>query len=84
MLGKGIEVVGDLVGSEGMTSYGADVVAQQERDIAAGGFIQPKYTKTLGETFKEDGISAALGWIGEDTLSQPLAAQPLLALVPHF
>ena len=38
MAGKGIEVVGNLVGSEGLAQTGSDIVAQQEKDIAAGGY----------------------------------------------
>ena len=38
MAGKGIEVVGNLVGSEGLAQTGSNIVAQQEKDIAAGGY----------------------------------------------
>ena len=66
LAGKGIEVVGDLFGSETIKQTGSDIVAQQEADIAAGGY-QPTYTGSLSDTYKEGGISAALGWIGEKT-----------------
>ena len=66
LAGKGIEVVGDLFGSETIKQTGSDIVAQQEQDIAAGGY-QPTYTGSLSDTYKEGGISAALGWIGEKT-----------------
>ena len=64
MAGKGIEVVGDLVGSETVKDFGAGVVEQQDQDIAEGGYT-PTYTGSLVDTYDEGGISAALGWIGE-------------------
>ena len=64
MLGKGVEVAGDLFGSDTVKSIGSDIVAQQERDIAAGGY-QPTYTGSLADTYTEGGISSALGWIAE-------------------
>ena len=66
MAGKGIEVVGNLVGSETIAQTGSDIVAQQEKDIAAGGYT-PTYTGSLADTYKDGGISAAMGWIGEKT-----------------
>ena len=66
MAGKGIEVVGNLVGSEGLAQTGSDIVAQQEKDIAAGGYT-PTYTGSLADTYKDGGISSAIGWIGEKT-----------------
>ena len=66
MAGKGIEVVGNLVGSEGLAQTGSDIVAQQEKDIAAGGYT-PTYTGSLADTYKDGGISAAIGWIAEKT-----------------
>ena len=66
MAGKGIEVVGNLVGSEGLAQTGSDIVAQQEKDIAAGGYT-PTYTGSLADTYKDGGISSAIGWIAEKT-----------------
>lgn len=66
MLGKGVEVFGDLVGSETIKGFGSNVVAQQEKDIAAGGY-KPTYTGSLSDTYKDGGIGAALGWIAEKT-----------------
>ena len=66
MAGKGIEVVGNLVGSEGLAQTGSDIVAQQEKDIAAGGYT-PTYTGSLADTYKDGGISSAMGWIAEKT-----------------
>ena len=46
LAGKGIEVVGDLFGSETIKQTGSDIVAQQEKDIAEGGYT-PTYTGSL-------------------------------------
>ena len=59
-------MVGNLVGSEGLAQTGSDIVAQQEKDIAAGGYT-PTYTGSLADTYKDGGISSAIGWIGEKT-----------------
>jgi hypothetical protein len=50
MVGKGIEVAGDLTGIEGVKQYGTDMAAQQEKDIAAGGY-QPQYPGSLRENY---------------------------------
>ena len=81
MAGKGIEVVGNLVGSEGLAQTGSDIVAQQEKDIAAGGYT-PTYTGSLADTYKDGGISAAIGWIERRQQRTQLQAVSLsLALV---
>ena len=59
MAGKGIEVVGNLVGSEGLAQTGSDIVAQQEKDIAAGGY-QPQFTGSLADTYKRHQFSLGL------------------------
>ncbi len=64
MLGKGVEVAGDLVGSDTVKQFGSDVVAQQDKDIAAGGY-KPTYTGSFRETYNKGGIENALGWIVE-------------------
>ena len=79
LAGKGIEVVGNLVGSEGLAQTGSDIVAQQEKDIAAGGYT-PTYTGSLADTYKDGGISAAIGWIGEKTAENAASASLSLAL----
>jgi hypothetical protein len=66
MFGKGVEVVGDLVGSDTVKGIGSGIVAQQEKDIQEGGY-KPTYTGSLADTYEDGGISAALGWIGEKT-----------------
>ena len=66
MFGKGVEVVGDLVGSDTVKGIGSNIVAQQDKDIVEGGY-QATYTGSLADTYKDGGISAALGWIGEKT-----------------
>jgi hypothetical protein len=58
---RGYEGVGDEA-----KKYGTGVVAQQNKDIAKGGYT-PKYNKSLRDTFNEDGIESAVGWLGEKT-----------------
>ena len=67
LVGKGIEVAGNLVGSETVADYGTSVVEQQDKDIAEGGY-QPTYTGNLDDTYAEQGVSGALGWIVEKSL----------------
>ena len=66
MGGKGIEALGRATTTSQLESYGTGVVQQQDQDIAAGGY-QPSYTKSLRDTFNEDGIQSAIGWLGEKT-----------------
>jgi len=66
MLGKGIEAGGQVFGSDALTQYGAQVVDQQDKDIAAGGY-KPDYNKSLRETYNEDGLGSAIGWAAEKT-----------------
>ena len=60
MFGKGLEVAGRLTGQEGIEQFGTDMVAQQERDIAAGGY-QPKYGGSLRENYQQGTFLPALG-----------------------
>jgi hypothetical protein len=60
MVGKGIEVAGDLTGIEGVKQYGTDMAAQQEKDIAAGGY-QPQYPGSLRENYNQGTFLPALG-----------------------
>ena len=60
MLGKGVQVVGDLTGSETLQQYGKDVVAQQEKDIAEGGY-QSTYGNSLTSYIGTDNFFPALG-----------------------
>jgi hypothetical protein len=62
--GKGIEAFGRATGLEGVEKYGTDVVKQQEIDITKGGY-KSKYNKSFSDTWDEDGLEAAFGWIGE-------------------
>ena len=64
--GKGLEAVGRATGIQGVEDYGTGVVAQQDKDIAKGGYT-PDYNKSLRDTFNEDGVGAAVGWLGEKT-----------------
>ena len=66
MGGKGLEAVGRATGIQGVEDYGTGVVEQQDKDIAKGGYT-PKYNKSLRDTFNEDGIESAVGWLGEKT-----------------
>ena len=66
LVGKGIEAGGRAFGSDSMSQYGSQVVEQQDKDIAAGGY-QPNYTKSLRETYNEDGLGSAVGWTVEKT-----------------
>ena len=78
LLGKGIEVAGDLVGSETVKDYGSSVVAQQEKDIAAGGY-KPTYTGSLRDTYKSGGIGDAIGWIAEKSMENAASGGAALA-----
>ena len=60
MIGKGIEAGGELIGSEGIRDFGSDVVAQQDRDIAAGGY-QPQYGGSLSSYIGTENFFSALG-----------------------
>ena len=66
MGGKGLEAVGRATGIQGVEDYGTGVVEQQDKDIAKGGYT-PEYNKSLRDTFNEDGVGAAVGWLGEKT-----------------
>lgn len=66
MGGKGLEAIGQATGMQGVADYGTQIVAQQDKDIAQGGYT-PNYNKSLRDTFNEDGIGAAMGWLGEKT-----------------
>ena len=78
MLGKGVEVAGDLVGSDTVKQFGSDVVAQQDKDIAAGGY-KPTYTGSLRETYNKGGISNALGWIAEKSMENAASGGTAIA-----
>ena len=67
LMGKGVEVAGDLIGSDTVKQYGAGVVQQQEQDIAQGGY-KPSYTGSLRDTYNNGGITEALGWITEKSM----------------
>jgi len=60
LLGKGLEVAGDLTGLQGVKQYGSDVVAQQEKDIKEGGY-QPQYGGSLRENYEQGTFLPALG-----------------------
>ena len=72
-----------------MKDYGSSVVAQQEKDIAAGGY-KPTYTGSLRDTYKSGGIADAIGWIAEKAQEQTattgaaLAGTGLAALTAPF
>ena len=60
MAGKGIEAVGNLVGSQGIADVGTGIVEQQQRDIAAGGY-QPQYGDSLTSYIGTENFFPALG-----------------------
>ena len=64
VLGKGLEAVGRLTGFESVEDYGTELYEQQKEDIAAGGY-KSDYGKSFADTFDEDGVGSAIGWIGE-------------------
>ena len=61
MMGKGAEALGDQLGFEGLKNFGSNVVAQQQQDIARGGY-QAQYT---GSLLEQDSIGDAAGWLLE-------------------
>jgi hypothetical protein len=60
MIGKGIEAGGRLVGSEAIENFGTRQVANQDRDIAQGGY-QPQYAGSLRENYEKGTFLPALG-----------------------
>ena len=66
MGGKGLEAIGRATDIQQVADYGTGVVEQQDKDIAKGGYT-PKYNKSLRDTFNEDGVESAVGWLGEKT-----------------
>jgi hypothetical protein len=78
MGGKGIEAIGRATGHQGVEDYGTGVVEQQDQDIAQGGYT-PKYTKSLRDTYNEDGIGSAVGWLGEKTAENSVSGGVALA-----
>jgi hypothetical protein len=73
MAGKGIEAAGRAFNSKAIADYGTGVVEQQDRDIAIGRYT-PSYTKSLRETYNQDGLGAAAGWLGEKTAENAASA----------
>jgi hypothetical protein len=59
LLGKSAEVAGKLVGNETIQNYGTEVVAQQEQDMAQGGYQSP-YPESIPDNYKEGGIGQAI------------------------
>ena len=73
LLGKGVEVAGKFTGIEGMEQFGSDVVAQQEKDIEAGGYT-PEYQGSLREAYQQGGIDNALGWLKEKSIENVVSS----------
>ncbi len=73
LLGKGVEVAGKFTGIEGMEQFGADVVAQQEKDIEEGGYT-PEYQGSLREAYQQGGIDNALGWLKEKSIENVVSS----------
>ena len=60
MYGGFAENIGRLTGSENLQAYGQQVQAQQDKDIARGGY-QSKYS-TFNDSFDKEGIVGGLKW----------------------
>ena len=81
LMGKGIEAAGRRTGNEGIEKYGSQVVANQQQDIAEGGY-QPEYPKTLREYYQE-GEGNLLPAFGEKLLETlPSGGMAIAGLVP--
>jgi len=78
LLGKGVEVAGKFTGIEGMEQFGADVVAQQEKDIEEGGYT-PEYQGSLREAYQQGGIENALGWLKEKSVENLVSSGTAIA-----
>ena len=78
LLGKGVEVAGKFTGIEGMEQFGADIVAQQEKDIEEGGYT-PEYQGSLREAYQQGGIENALGWLKEKSLENLVSSGTAIA-----
>ncbi len=78
LLGKGVEVAGKFTGIEGMEQFGADVVAQQEKDIEEGGYT-PEYQGSLREAYQQGGIDNALGWLKEKSVENLVSSGTAIA-----
>ncbi len=63
MYGGAAELVGRALGSPSIEQYGRNVQAQQDKDIAEGGY-QSKYS-TFEDSYKKGGLASALGWAAE-------------------
>jgi hypothetical protein len=77
MLGRSAEVAGELVGNESVGNYGTGVVAQQEQDLAEGGYQSP-YPKSIPDNFEEGGIGQAVKATGTKLVEN---AAPTLAVM---
>jgi len=64
LIGSGIQTIGDLFGSEFLTTEGSRIVARQEEDIQRGGYVST-YNQSFADTLSGDGVIAATGWIWE-------------------
>ena len=63
MYGGAAELAGRALGSPTIEQYGRNVQAQQDKDIAEGGY-QSKYS-TFEDSYKKGGLASALGWAAE-------------------
>lgn len=67
LTGKAIQGVGDAFNIDWMSDFGRSYAEKQDREIEEGGY-QPKYTKSLRNTFNEDGLFASIGKVFEMSL----------------
>lgn len=67
MFSKGIEVFGRASGVEAIEEFGRENAEAQVQDMQAGRY-EPFYTKSLRETYNEDGLFSALDWVREKSI----------------
>jgi len=78
MVGKGVEAGGKYFNLPTVQKAGSSIVAQQDKDIAQGGYT-PSYTKSLRETWNEGGLGSAMGWLTEKTAENSVSGGTALA-----
>ncbi len=60
MMGRGVQSVGELIGSDSVAGWGKDYVSKQDEEIAAGGY-RPEYQGS----FTEQDVTDMPGWVWE-------------------
>ena len=67
MFYKGVDSFGKLAGFEGVRDWSEAGYQQQVKDIEEGNY-QPKYRKSLRDTYDEQGLGGGLGWLAEKSV----------------